>query len=76
MSDGLDFAVIEHQSSLDQRFTVSGGAGSQDLHIFRKLTVDLFDGMDRHAERVSFVVAVERIEERAVLGDQCGFGRR
>jgi len=47
VGDGLDLALIQHQSCLDECLTVAGGAGMRDPGILRQEGIDFLDGGDR-----------------------------
>ena len=68
--DGLDFALVQHETGFDQLFSVSGGTGIGNPRAFRKLAVDVLDGTDRGGQRISVIIVVERVQELSVLGDQ------
>ena len=74
VGDGLHLAFVQHERGLDERLAVAGGAGVYDLHVLRELFVDLFDGADCRAQRISIVIMVEGIEEGSVLADQGRLG--
>ena len=76
MSNSLNLTFIQHQRSFDQSFSITGGAGVDNLHTFRKLTVDVFDRSDGGPERIPVIVVVERTKQRSVLPDKRGFRRR
>ena len=77
--DGLDFALVQHQSRLDQRLAVAGGAGIDNMGILRQPVIDLLNRTDSRLQRAAIVVAVKRVQEGAVLRDErrfccCGSG--
>ena len=43
MGYGLNFTLVQHQSGFDQSFTISGRAGVDDFHIFRKSGINILD---------------------------------
>ena len=73
MGYGLYFPFIQQKGSLDQRFTVAGGAGVDDLHTLRKLAVDVLDSPDGGAQGIPFIVMVKRVQQCSVFAHQCGF---
>ena len=72
----LDFAFVQHEGRLDQRLAVTGGTGVYDLHTFRKLLINVFDGADGRSQRVAVIVVVEGVEECSVFPYQSGFCSR
>ena len=75
MRHSFHFTLVKHEGGLDQRFTVSGGAGVNNLHTLRKLFVDIFDSGDGCSQRISVIVVIEGVEECSVFSYQCRFGR-
>ena len=47
MGHRFHFALIQKQRGFDQCLAITGGAGVDDLYIFRKLAVNIFDRGDR-----------------------------
>ena len=43
---GFHFSVVQQESGFHQGLAITGGAGTDDLHIFRQLFVNLFQGAD------------------------------
>ena len=73
MSYRLHFTLIQHESCLDQGFSVSGRAGVYDFNSFRKLFVNIFNSGDSCSQRISVIVVIERIEQRAVFAYKSSF---
>ena len=73
MGNCLYFPFIQHQSSFDQSFTVTGGTGPCNMGIFRKPLIDFLDGCDGGAQRISVVVAVEGVQQGSVFSHQSSF---
>ena len=46
VGDCLHFALVQHQSGLYQRLSVTCGAGADDMSVFRQKTVDFLNGAD------------------------------
>ena len=70
----LYLAFIQQEGGLDQGLAVSGRAGVDDLDALGQLAVNVFDRVDRRAQRVSLVIVVEGIQQGAVLAYQGGLG--
>ncbi len=74
--DCLDFAVIQHQCSLDQGFTIARRAGVDDGSTGRQEPINLLNGTYRCGKRTAVIITVEGIQERAVLADKSNLGGR
>ncbi len=73
MRYGLYLPLIQHQGGLDQRLTVSGGAGADNGSTVWQQLVDLFYCLYRCLQRTAVIVIIKGIEQRAVLTHQCHF---
>ena len=56
---GLHLALIQHERRLDQRFAVTGGAGSRNCHAFGHVRIRLPDRPDGCGEGVAVVIVVK-----------------
>ena len=56
---GLYLAFIELECCFDQRLTVSGRAGVDNVCVRRELFIDLLDRADRSSQRAAVVIAVK-----------------
>ena len=74
MGNSLNLTFIKKKSRFDQCLAVTGGAGKSNLRVFRKKLIDLFDRTDGSFQRISVVVAVERVQKCSVFAYQCSFG--
>ena len=73
MGHGFNFALVKHQSSFDQCFTVTGGAGVGDPGSIRHLGIDFLYGTDGGCQGITVVVVIERIKQGTIFTDQSGF---
>ncbi len=74
MGNRFHFSLVKHQRCFDQRFTISGRTGIDDLCRGGKMFIDFLNGPDRGFQRASVIVVIERIKERAVLTHQSCLG--
>ena len=74
--DGLNLALIQKEGRLEQGLAVTGGAAAHDLCPFGKQAVDFRDRRNSSPDRAAVIVAVKRVEKRAVLADEGQLGSR
>ena len=74
MGHGLHLAVVQEERGLHQGLAVACGAGAHDAHALRQLLMDLLQGADGGLQRAAVIIAVEGIEQGAVLPHQSDFG--
>ena len=74
MGNGLNFPLIQQQSSLHQRLAVTCGTGKRNVCIFRKNAVDLLDRTDGCLKRASVIIAVEGVKQGSVLTYKSSLG--
>ena len=70
MGHGLHLAIVQQKSGLHQGLAVACGAGADDADIGRQQLMDLFQGADGSLQRTAVIVAVEGVEQGAVLAHQ------
>jgi len=73
MRNRLNLAFIKHECGFDKRFTISGRAGVDNLHTFRQLVINILDGRNGCAKRISFIIMIKRIQKSTVFSDQGSF---
>ena len=69
----FNLALVKHQSSFDQCFTVTGGAGVGDPGSVRHLGIDFLHGTDGGCQWIPVVVVIERIQQGTIFTDQSSF---
>ena len=74
VGDGFHFALVQHEGGFQQGFAVTCRAAADDLRVRRKQTVQLCHRRDGSPDGAAVIVAVKRIEKRAVLPDQGKLG--
>ena len=74
VGNGLNFPLIQQQSSLHQRLAVTCGTGKRNVCIFRKNAVDLLDRTDGCLKRASVIIAVEGVKQGSVLTYKSSLG--
>ena len=76
VGNGLYFTLVQKESRLEQGFTVAGGTAAYDLCICREQAVDFRHRRNSSPDRAAVIVAVKRVEERAVFSDESELGCR
>ena len=74
VGNGLNFPLIQQQSSLHQRLAVTCGTGKCNVGILWKNAVDLLDGTDGSFKRASVIIAVEGVKQSSVLTYKSSLG--
>ena len=76
VGDGLYLAFIQKEGRLEQGFAVTGRAAAHDLCLSGKQAVDFRDRRNSSPDGAAVIVAVKRVQKRAVLADQGQLGCR
>ena len=76
MRHGLDLAEIRFERRLDQAFAVPGNAGIGDERRLRHLPVQFAQHRHGGVDRITFIAAVERIQQVFLVVDQRRLGGR
>ena len=74
VGNGLNFPLIQQQSSLHQCLAVTCGTGKRNVCILRKNAVDLLNGADGSFKRASVIIAVKGVKQSSVLTYKSGLG--
>ncbi|GFI51001.1 hypothetical protein IMSAGC020_02211 [Lachnospiraceae bacterium] len=73
VGDRLYFALIQKKGGLNERLSVTGRAGVDDLYAFWQPAVDILDRHDGGSKGISVIIVVEGIKKRSVFVHQSGF---
>ena len=74
MRNSFHLSFIQQKGSFDKRFPIAGGTGIGNPSRIWKILIDFLNCPDGGGKRISVVIAVERVEQRAVLSYERRFG--
>ena len=69
VGDGLDFALVERERGLEQRFAVARGAGTRNMRARGERFTQRMYGLHGSLDGIALIVGVERVQKLALFAN-------